>query len=260
MDYQNLLVSTDGPARVITLNRPKANALSLDLMRELLHAVEGAVADAAVRVILITGGEGKFFAAGADIPSLQASLNDPLTSGGMLAEGLKTIHAIENSPKPVVAVINGIALGGGCEICLACHLRIAADTASFGQPEINLGIIPGWGGMHRLPQLIGESRAKDWLLTGRQVGAEEALAAGLLCKVVPAAELAAAARELAGVLASKPAVATAQTLHILRERARFPELGAELEAEGFTVAARSHDAAEGVAAFLEKRAAQFTGN
>lgn len=259
MEYQYLLVSDDGPVRTLALNRPKANALSLELMRELHHGVESAVADDTVRVILITGGEGKFFAAGADIPSLLSSLTDPLVEGGMLADGLKTISAIENSPKPVVAVVNGIALGGGCEICLACHLRIAADSASFGQPEINLGIIPGWGGMHRLPQLIGESRAKEWLLTARTIGAEEALAAGLVCKVVPAAELAAAAQELAGVLAGKPAVATAQTLHILRERAKYPEQGAALEAEGFTVAARSADAAEGIAAFLEKRVPNFTG-
>lgn len=259
MSFEFLLTGQEGSVRIITLNRPKANALSQALMAELLAAVNDAVADAATRAIIITGGEGKFFAAGADIPSLQNTLSDPLVSGGMLAEGLKTIQAIEESPKPIIAAVNGIALGGGCEICLACHLRIAASTALFGQPEINLGIIPGWGGMHRLPQLIGEARAKEWLLTGRQVTADEACAAGLVCRLVPAEELRAAALELAGVVASKPAAAVAATLSVLRERAKFPERGAELEAEGFTRAAASKDAAEGIAAFLEKRAPNFTG-
>lgn len=259
MAYENIIVNTEGPVTTITLNRPKANALSLDLVKELRGAVTEAESDNGVRVILITGGEGKFFAAGADIPTLQKDRDDPLAEGTLLAEGLKTMAAIEDCTKPVVAVVNGFALGGGCEICLACHLRIAAETAIFGQPEINLGIIPGWGGTHRLPRLIGESRANDWLLTGRNVMADEALAIGFVCKVVPHAALQDAAKELAGVLASKPAVAVAQTLKIGRERARHPEKGEALEAEGFTVAAASQDAAEGIAAFLEKRAPQFRG-
>ena len=260
MEYQNLLVSAEGHTGIITLNRPKANALSLELMKELKHALDAAIADSAIRVIVITGGEGKFFAAGADIPSLQSSLSDPLAEGGMLADGLKTITTIDTSPKPIIAAVNGLALGGGCEICFACHLRIAADIAVFGQPEINLGIIPGWGGMHRLPLLIGESRARDWLLTGRQISANEAYAAGLVCKVVPPGELRAVAMELAAQLAAKPPVAMAQTLRILRERALNPSRGEELEANGFKACAASQDAIEGVAAFLEKRPARFVGN
>ena len=259
MSYENLIVQQDGAICTITLNRPKANALSLGLMTELGAALAAAEADAAVRVILITGGEGKFFAAGADIPTLAETRHNPLVAGGLLDVGLKTINSIEACSKPVVAVINGVALGGGCEICLACHIRIAADTALFGQPEINLGIIPGWGGTHRLPQLVGESRAREWLLTGRNIDAAEALASGLVSKVVPQAELMAAARELAHVLASKPAVATAETLRILRTRVLHPERGLALEAEGFTRAAASADAGEGIAAFLEKRKPSFTG-
>lgn len=259
MEYQNLLLSSEGHTLIITLNRPKANALSLDLMTEVRHAVQSGIEDRNVRVMIITGGEGKFFAAGADIPSLQSSLQDPLAQGGMLAGGLETIRTIDTSPKPIIAAVNGLALGGGCEICLACHLRIAADIAVFGQPEINLGIIPGWGGMHRLPLLIGESRARDWLLTGRQVSAQEAQQAGLVCKVVPAEELPAAALELAAQLASKPPVAMAQTLSILRERALHPSHGEALEAAGFKACCASQDAIEGVAAFLEKRPAKFTG-
>jgi enoyl-CoA hydratase len=260
VSYQNLIVQTADAITTITLNRPKANALSLDLMTELGAALAAAEADPSVRVVLITGGEGRFFAAGADIPTLAGTRQDPLVAGGLLATGLQTINAIEACSKPVVAVINGIALGGGCEICLACHVRIAADTALFGQPEINLGIIPGWGGTHRLPQLVGESRAREWLLTGRNIDAAEALQAGLVAKVVPQADLMKAALELAGVLAAKPAVATAETLRILRERVLHPDRGMALEAESFVRAARSNDAGEGIAAFLEKRPAKFTGN
>jgi len=259
MSYENLIVAQDAATCTITLNRPKANALSLDLMRELGAALAAAEADVAIRVILITGGEGKFFAAGADIPTLAETRQDPLVAGGLLDVGLKVVAAIEACSKPVVAVINGIALGGGCEICLACHIRIAADTALFGQPEINLGIIPGWGGTHRLPQLVGEARAREWLLTGRNVDAQEALAAGLVSKIVPQSELFATAKALADVLASKPAVATAETLKILRERVLHPERGVSLEAEGFVRSARSADAGEGIAAFLEKRKPNFTG-
>jgi enoyl-CoA hydratase/carnithine racemase len=259
MAYQYLLVDAQADHVVITLNRPKANALSLELMTELLAALRAAEADASVRSIFITGGTGKIFAAGADIPSLASSRENPLVAGGLLAEGLKTINAIEACEKPVVALVNGMALGGGCELCLACHIRIAAETASFGQPEINLGIIPGWGGTHRLPQLVGESRAREWLLTARTIGAAEALQAGLVSEVVPLEELPAAGARLAAVLASKPAVATAQILRVLRERVLHPERGQALEAEAFAVSARSADAGEGIAAFLEKRKPNFTG-
>lgn len=259
MSYQYVLVETSEGCAWITLNRPKANALSLELVREIRQAVEAAQADPEVRVILITGGEGKFFAAGADIPTIQGALGNPMREGGLLAEGLKTVNTIEACSKPVIAVVNGLALGGGCEVALACHLRIAADTAMFGQPEINLGIIPGWGGTHRLPQIIGDGRAREWLMTGRQVPAQEALDAGLVSKLVPAAQLREAARELAAVLASKPVVALQQTMLILRGRALHPERGQELEAAGFEIAARSADAAEGLAAFVEKRTPNFTG-
>jgi len=259
MSYEYLLVSQEDKVLTITLNRPKANALSLELMQELGQAVSEARDDAGVRVILITGGEGKFFAAGADIPTLQATRQDPMAAGGLLAEGLKTIDLIEQCPKPVVAVVNGFALGGGCEVCLACHLRIASELAMFGQPEINLGIIPGWGGMHRLPVIIGDGKAREWLLTGRNVSAQEAYAAGLVSMVVPHENLQNAARELAGVLAGKAPVAIAETLRILRERVGAPGEGAALERAGFEVCAKSDDAGEGIAAFLEKRSPAFTG-
>lgn len=259
MPYEFIRVEALGAYAVITLDRPKVNSFSIELVTEVGDAVRALEADAAVGAIVITGAGDRFFSAGADIPTLQASLGDPLAPGGLLATGLETMAAIENCSKPVIAAINGIAMGGGCEICLACHLRIAADTAKFGQPEINLGVIPGWGGTHRLPRLIGESKAMDWLLTGRTFDAAEALAAGLVCKVVPAADLMTAAGELATLVASKPAVARKATLDVVRGCTRHPEQGEALEAEGFKAAAASADAAEGIAAFLEKRAPSFTG-
>jgi enoyl-CoA hydratase/carnithine racemase len=228
-------------------------------MHELREAVSAAEADPAVRVIIITGGAGRFFAAGADIPTIADSLDDPMREGRLLAEGLKTINVIDACTKPVVAAVNGVALGGGCELALACHIRIAASSAMFGQPEINLGIIPGWGGTHRLPQLIGDARAREWLMTGRNVSAEEALDAGLICQLVAPEELEGAALKLAELLASKPAVAMRETLHVLRERAKNPERGPSLEFEAFGAAGRSKDAQEGVAAFLGKRKPNFTG-
>jgi enoyl-CoA hydratase/carnithine racemase len=259
MPYENLLVEKEAPVVMITLNRPKANALSLDLIKELRDAVEEADRDGTIRVILISGGAGRFFAAGADIPTIQGSLDDPMAEGRLLAEGVKTMNRIASCAKPVVAVVNGIALGGGCELCLACHLRIASEQAVFGQPEINLGIIPGWGGMHRLPRLIGDARAHDWLMTGRQADAQEALAAGLVSKVVPPDQLMAAARDLADQLAQKPPIAMRETLRVLRERALYPDQGPGLEKAAFQLAGLSKDAAEGVHAFLEKRKPEFKG-
>ena len=259
MAYENIIVEKAEQYTLITLNRPKANALSMDLMRELREAVEAADTDADVRVILITGGTGKFFAAGADIPTIAGQLDAPMLEGRLLAEGLLTVNRIAACNKPVVAVVNGVALGGGCELCLACHLRIASEQALFGQPEINLGIIPGWGGMHRLPLLIGEARARDMLLTARNMDAHEALAAGLVNMVVPPERLLEAAKELARTLAGKPAVAMAETIKVLRERALHPDRGQALERAGFEAAAASDDAKEGVTAFLEKRKANFLG-
>ncbi len=259
MSYEYLIVEQSDRATWITLNRPKANALSRDLLVELREVVAAADTDPAVRVILITGGEGRFFAAGADIPTIRDSLDDPMAEGRLLAEGVKTMDRIEGCTTPVVAVVNGVALGGGCELCLACHLRIAADCALFGQPEINLGIIPGWGGTYRLPWIVGDGRARDWLMTGRQVTAQEALEAGLVSTVVSPDILHNTAKELAETLASKPPLAMRETIHVLRERLRRPADAQTIEGAAFERAAKSNDAAEGVSAFLEKRAPKFTG-
>lgn len=244
---------------VAVLNRPKANALSVDLVRSICAAVEDFGADPAMRCLVITGGEGRFFSGGADIPTIQATLPSPFAEGSLLAEGLRMVDLIENCPKPIVAAVNGIAVGGGCEMILACHLRIASDTAQFGQPEINIGIIPGWGGCHRLPRIVGDGRATEWMLTGRMVSAQEALDAGLVTRVVPQAELMKAAEDLAAKLAKQPPIAVRAILRAVRERALHPDRGRALEAEGFAEAAASQDATEGVAAFIGKRSPRFQG-
>ena len=260
MSYENILCETLDGYAVITLNRPKANALSQPLMRELGEAMASLRNNPAVRSIVITGGDGKFFSGGADLPSVQGELgNREPAPDGFIQTGLNTINAIEAFPKPVIAAVNGIAVGGGCELTLACHIRIAADTASFGQPEIKLGIIPGWGGTHRLPRLIGESRAMEWLLTGRSVSAEEALEAGLVCKIVPQALLRDTAAEMAKTIGNLPAVASRMTLKCVLGRAIEPGAGKALELEAFAEVGGSKDAAEGIAAFLEKRAPKFVG-
>ena len=258
MSYENVLIEKADGYAIVKLNRPKANALSLGLVQDIRAAVAELEADASVRCILIAS-EGKFFSAGADVPTIHSTLDAPLVEGGLLAEGIKTVNAVEACTKPVVAVVNGMALGGGCELTLACHIRIAAETAVFGQPEISLGIIPGWGGTFRLPRLIGESRAAELLLTGRTFTAEEALRAGLVCKVVPAEGLMDAAKELAVVLASKPLAAMRATLTALREREHDTARGMAVEGEAFGQAAMSKDAQEGISAFLDRRKPNFTG-
>lgn len=259
MEYSHLVLEFSGHHATVTMNRPKVNALSSELIAEIGQALDACDSNAGVRAVVITGGEGKFFCGGADIPSLQDSLDNPFGPGSPLPLGLELMDRIESSGVPVIAAINGFALGGGCELAMACHVRIASDTAVFGQPEINLGIVPGWGGCHRLPRLIGESRAIEWLLTGRMVNAQEALESGLIAKMIPGEQLADAAAELAETLAAKPPVAVRAILRAVQERACHPEAGKSLEAEAFTECAASADAREGIAAFLEKRTPQFQG-
>lgn len=259
MSYQYLLTEKVNTSFWITLNRPKANALSRELLVEIYNAIEEAEKDTDVRAVVITGGEGKFFAAGADIPTIAEDLDDPMGEGKMLAQGIKTMNRIEACTKPVIAAINGFALGGGCELALACHIRIASAGATLGQPEINLGIIPGWGGTFRLPRVIGEGRAMDLILTGRTISAEEALQYGLVSKIVPHEELKKTAQELADLLASKPPVALRELILLQQKRIAEPAHAADYEKSAFEQCAKSADAREGVEAFLNKRTPQFKG-
>jgi len=259
MSYQYLLTEKVNASFWIILNRPKANALSRELLTEIYNAIEEAEKDPNVRAVIITGGEGKFFAAGADIPTIAEDLDNPMGEGKMLAQGIKTMDRIEACTKPVIAAINGFALGGGCELALACHIRIASANATMGQPEINLGIIPGWGGTFRLPRVIGEGRAMDLILTGRSISAEEALQYGLVSKVVPPEELKRTAQELADLLASKPPVALRELILLQKKRIAEPSHAADYEKSAFEKCAKSSDAREGVEAFLNKRTPQFKG-
>jgi enoyl-CoA hydratase len=243
----------------ITINRPSAlNALNTPTTDDLLRAIEALGADVSVRVVIITGAGEKSFVAGADIKEL-ADLT-PARGQTHARRGQQVFDAIEQLGKPVIAAVNGFALGGGCELAMACTLRIAADTARFGQPEINLGIIPGYGGTQRLPRLVGKGVALDLILTGRQVTASEALAMGLVNRVVPAAQLMSEARALASELAAKAPIAVRYILDAVN-RGLEQDLaqGQVLEATLFGLVASTADMREGTRAFVEKRKPRFTG-
>jgi enoyl-CoA hydratase len=259
MTNETLLCEVDANIATITLNRPQAlNALNAQLFRELAELFTELSADSQVRAILITGAGEKAFAAGADIRELAET--DATTGEQLALRSQAVLNAIAASPKPVIACINGFALGGGCELALACIFRLASETARLGQPEIKLGILPGFGGSQRLPRLIGSSAALKMILTGEMVSATEALRLGLVDEVLPAAELMPRARQLATTLASMPPLAVAATLEAFRSGSEMPIAEAlQLEARLFGQLCGTKDKQEGTTAFLEKRAAIWTG-
>jgi enoyl-CoA hydratase len=254
MTYENLLVETRGAVGIVTLNRPKAlNALNTALIDELNQAVAGFEADDAVGAIVLTGSE-KAFAAGADIKEMQsrsyvdAYLGDFLTSWDNLAA----------CRKPVIAAVSGYALGGGCELAMMCDLIIAADTAKFGQPEIQLGVMPGAGGTQRLTRAVGKSKAMDMILTGRMMDAEEAERAGLVSRIVPAADLLAEAVKVAGKIAgmSRPSALMAKESVNRAYETTLAE-GVRFERRLFQSMFATEDQKEGMTAFVEKRQPAF---
>jgi enoyl-CoA hydratase/carnithine racemase len=259
MPEGNLLVAREGPVATVTVNRPdKLNALNAATMDDLRRTILDLRHDEHVRVIVITGMGGKAFVAGADIREL-ASL-DPLEGKATAHRGQHVFDLIEQTGKPVIAAINGFALGGGCELALACTLRVAADTAKFGQPEVNLGLIPGYGGTQRLPRLVGRSRALDLLLRGHTIDAQEALRIGLVDRVVPAADLVSAAHALATELAGKAPHAVRAILDAVgRGLGMSLADGLAYEATLFGLVAATDDMREGTRAFLEKRPPVFRG-
>jgi enoyl-CoA hydratase len=259
MTDETLRLDRDEAIATITFNRPAVlNALDLATLAELGRVFTALESDPAVRVILITGAGDKAFVAGADINEL--ARQTPVGGRELALRGQALFTRIEQSRKPVIAVINGYCLGGGCELALACTFRFAADSAQIGQPEINLGIIPGYGGSQRLPRLIGRDRAMDLILTGRRISAADALAMGLVTRVAPAASLMDEARAFARELASKAPVAVQYAMEAIRHGLESPlDQGLELEATLFGLVAATEDMKEGTRAFLEKRKAVFRG-
>ncbi len=258
MSYQTLLVDTDehGVA-VLTVNRPdKLNALNATVIAELQAAFAAFRDDDAVRTVVVTGAGEKAFVAGADIAELAALPGPELER---LAErGQSLMWSIENLGKPVIAAVNGFALGGGCELAMACHVRYAAATAKLGLPETGLGLIPGYGGTQRLPRLVGKGRALELILTGEMISAEQAERLGLVNRVLPQDELLEAARATARAMAGRSRVAVRYALKAVVEGANMPlDAACRLEAALFGTVGASEDAKEGCRAFLEKRKPEF---
>jgi enoyl-CoA hydratase len=259
MAFQNIVVEVSERICTITFNRPeRLNALDLATLRELRTALEEAAAREDVGVVLLTGAGTKAFVAGGDLAQMKGftalqALDYAQTGQGVLA-------LIEELPKPVIGVLNGFALGGGCEVAMACDLLVASDTAKLGQPEVGLGLIPGFGGTQRLPRLVGRNVAKELVLTGDLISAQRAWEIGLVNRVVPGAALVATARELAKKLLSRgPAALRLAKLAMNRGLEVDLTTGCALEASLFAAGFSTADRDEGIGAFLEKRPAVFTG-
>jgi len=258
MAYQLLTFDVADRIATITVNRPdKLNALNDVVMTELGAAVDEAIARDDVGGVLLTGA-GRAFVAGADIGEMVDE--DALSMKARAERGQRTFRRFETSPKPTVAAINGFALGGGCELAMACHIRIACEAAKFGQPEVKLGILPGYGGTQRLPRLVGKGRALQLLMTGEMIDAAEAYRIGLVNRVVPAAELIAAARAMLGTIIAQGPLAVAHCIEAVDRGLEMPlDDAIALEASYFAVLSASADKVEGMRAFLEKRAPAFSG-
>jgi enoyl-CoA hydratase len=259
MTYQNLLVETRDRIARLTVNRPeKLNALSRATLQEMDRAFASFADDPEVGVVILTGAGSKAFVAGADIQEL--AQQSPREGREYARYGQELFSRIENLGKPVLAAINGYALGGGCEIALACTMRFAASTAKFGQPEVNLGIIPGYGGTQRLARLVGRGKAQELILTGDLIDAAEAYRIGLVNRVFAPEELVAGTQAVAETILSRGPLAIRYALEAIRRGLNMPlEDGLDFEATLFGVLCASEDMKEGTRAFLEKRKARFTG-
>ena len=256
MAYETLLLAREESFAVITLNRPPANAISEPLIRELNAALNELQPDEAVRAVVITGSGERIFCGGADLGSA--------FSGGDVEQfirfGNSVMRKMERFSKPIIAAINGHAMGGGCEIAMACHLRLLKETARMGQTESNLGIIPGYGGTQRLPRLIGRTKALEFLLLGTQIPAQECLALGLVNRLCKEGETLNDARALARQLAKRAPLATAAIIKAVDEGLESPMARSiDVEMDAFMPTLRSEDAAEGIQAFFAKREPEFKG-
>jgi enoyl-CoA hydratase/carnithine racemase len=256
MAYESLLFAREESFAIITLNRPPANAISEPLMRELNAALNAVESDDTVRAVIITGTGDRIFCAGADLGSA--------FSGGDVATfirfGNAVVRRIERFPKPVIAAMNGHALGGGCEIAMACHFRLLKETARMGQTESNLGITPGFGGSQRLPRLVGRTKALEFLILGTQVPAPECLALGLVNRLTKEGETLNDAKALAREIAKRPPIATRLIIEAVDEGLEAPiDKAIDIEVRAFLKSLKTEDASEGIQAFFAKREPSFKG-
>lgn len=261
-EWQNVRIEVAEQIATLTVDHPPVNSFNGQVLTELGEAVDELLADDDVKVVVITGGGTNAFIAGADIPEIKELLDKPEDGYAAAREFIERGQAInlkiENSPKPFIAAINGFCLGGGLELAMACHMRICSDRARLGQPEINLGIIPGWGGTQRLARLTNKGKALELILTGDMITAQEAYRVGLVNKVVPAGAVLKEARGLARKMATKSKFPIAAALRAVSEGLQGTvEEGLEVEAEQFVGLADTEDIREGIGAFLEKRQPQF---
>jgi enoyl-CoA hydratase len=259
MPYTNLLYEVQDGAALVTVNRPeKLNPLDIDTINALEACFQDIAADTAVKAVILTGAGEKAFVAGADINQLAGLTGIAGRDWGL--RGQQVFSKIQNLAKPVVAAINGYALGGGLELAMACHIRVASENAKLGQPEVKLGIVPGYGGTQRLPRLVGKGRALEMILTGDPVTAEEAYRIGLVNHVVPPQELLPTARRLIARIMENGPVAVALCLQAVHRGMEMPlEAALEWEASQFGLSCATEDIREGTRAFLEKRKAEFQG-
>lgn len=258
MTYQTLLTTLENGIYTITINRPdKLNAINNQVMTDINNAVQEVYDNNEIRSAIITGAGPKAFVAGADISEFSSlSVED---GKAVAQKGIDTFFKIENSPKPIIAAVNGFALGGGCELAMACHFRIAGDNAKFGQPEVNLGLIPGYGGTQRLVQLIGKGRAIEMLISGNMINAATALQYGLVNVVVAPDELLQKAISILTVINSKAPLAVAKCIEAANAVFNETKNGYEIELQGFADCFNTDDLIEGSTAFLEKRKPMFIG-
>jgi enoyl-CoA hydratase len=259
MTFENIRLETRDRIAYVTIDRPKVlNALNMATMNELRAAFTQLKDDREVRVVILTGAGEKSFVAGADIGELQK--NNPVEAKAYTHRGQAVLDLIENLGKPVIACINGFALGGGCELAMACTMRLASENAKVGQPEVKLGIIPGYGGTQRLPRLVGKGVAMQLLLTGEMISAQEAHRIGLVNEVVPAPQLIARAEAIAQSIIKNAPLAIQYCLEAVNHGMEMTQSeGLFLEASLFAVCCATEDKKEGTSAFLEKRSADFAG-